>query len=512
MKQSIKRKPVYQLLAAWAAGVIFSFTACSDDDSDAFYVDNNTYYDEAYRPMIHFTPQKFWMNDPNGMVYLDGEYHLFYQHNTQASKWGPMNWGHAVSTDLMHWEHLPVALSPDKNGGIFSGSAVIDKDNTAGFGAGAMVAIYTSNGDRQRQSLAYSTDKGRTFTMYENNPVLKDDSKPDFRDPKVFRYDAGNCWIMSLATGQSITFYSSPDLKNWTKESEFGEGIGAHGGVWECPDLFPLDYNGGQKWVLLVSINPGGPNGGSATQYFTGSFDGKTFTPDPSPYPLWLDYGKDNYAGVTWNNVPEADGRRLFIGWMSNWQYAEAVPTMSWRSGATLPRELSLTSHTEGYPLLTSRVAKEIETIAGSWSEVTKNNNTYELIQEPTPYQVELTLDLPADGNCTFSLENEAGEAYQVTVDTREGRLITDRTKSGKVDFSPEFGKVMAAPLNARPGKFRVTLFVDHASVETLVNEGESQQTNLVFPQSIYTRLVVKKGSSVQPSAVKVRALQPVWQ
>lgn len=511
MKQLLNRKSIYQLLAAMAAGVIISLSSCSDDDTDSFYVDNNTYYDELYRPMIHFTPEKFWMNDPNGMVYLDGEYHFFYQHNAQASKWGSLNWGHAVSTDLLHWEHLPVALSPDKNGDIFSGSAVIDKNNTAGFGENAMIAIFTSNGDRQRQSIAYSTDKGRTFTMYENNPVLKDDNIVDFRDPKVFWYEAGNCWIMSLATGQTITFYSSPDLKSWTYLSKFGEGIGAHGGVWECPDLFPLTYNGQQKWVLLVSINPGGPGGGSATQYFTGSFDGRTFTADDSPYPLWVDYGKDNYAGVTWNNVPEADGRRLFIGWMSNWQYAEAVPTMTWRSGATLPRELSLQAHPEGHPVLVSKVVKEIESISGDWYDAAKNNNTYRLIDESSPYLLEITLDMPADGICSFTLENEQGESYKLTVNNRDGRLYTDRTQSGQTGFSPDFGCVLESPLNAT-GSLKISVYVDYMSVETLVNDGISQQTNIVFPQTIYNRLVVNSDSSVQPSAVKVRKIQSVWQ
>lgn len=511
MKQSVKRKTIYRFFTAMAVGVLSSFSSCSDEYSDAFYVDNNTYYDEPFRPMLHFTPEKFWMNDPNGMVYLDGEYHLFYQHNTQASKWGPMNWGHAVSTDLLHWEHLPVALSPDKNGDIFSGSAVIDKNNTAGFGANAMVAVFTSNGDRQRQSIAYSTDKGRTFTMYENNPVLKNDDIVDFRDPKVFWYADGNYWVMSLATGQTITFYSSPDLKSWTRLSEFGEGIGAHGGVWECPDLFPLTYNGQQKWVLLVSINPGGPGGGSATQYFTGDFDGTAFTADASPYPLWVDYGKDNYAGVTWNNVPETDGRSLFIGWMSNWQYAEAVPTLSWRSGATLPRELSLKNHPEGYPVLASQVIKEIESISGGWSDAARNNNTYQLISESAPYQVDITLDMPVDGICMLSLENEQGESYKLTVNSRDGRLIADRTGSGQTAFSPDFGCVLESPLNAS-GSLKISLYVDYMSVETLVNDGISQQTNLVFPQTIYNRLVVNADSRIQPSSVKVRTMQPVWQ
>ena len=282
-----------------------------------------------WRQRYHFTPPVSWMNDPNGMVFYDGEYHLFYQHNPLGAEWGNMSWGHAISTDLMHWKQLNVALMPDHLGDIFSGCAVIDKNNTAGFGKDAMVAIYTSAGKVQSQSIAYSTDKGRTFTKYSANPVITNPGIADFRDPKVFWHNESNQWIMSLATKQTITFYGSANLKSWTRLSEFGDGIGSHGGVWECPDLVPLDYNGKTKWVLVVSINPGGPNGGSATQYFIGDFDGKTFRADALPYPLWMDYGRDNYAGVTWSNIPENDGRKIFMGWMSNWDYANNVPRLA---------------------------------------------------------------------------------------------------------------------------------------------------------------------------------------
>lgn len=258
MIKSLYHTAASKALAAVTTGLLLTFiAACSDDEKDALSIDTNTYYDEAYRPSVHFTPKTYWTNDPNGMAYLDGEYHLFYQYNPMGSVWGNLSWGHAVTKDLMHWEHLPVALTKDANGEIFSGSIVIDRDNTAGFGKDAMIAVYTSNGQKQTQSLAYSLDKGRTFIKYKNNPVLKDDAKPDFRDPKVFWYATGSKWIMSLATGQTITFYSSSDLKEWKKLSDFGDGIGAHGGVWECPDLIQMDYNGQKKWVLLVSINPG---------------------------------------------------------------------------------------------------------------------------------------------------------------------------------------------------------------------------------------------------------------
>ena len=247
----------------------------------------------------------------------------------------------------MHWKHLPVAISPDGLGTIFSGSAVVDKDNTAGFGKNAIIAFYTSAGEQQAQSIAYSLDNGRTFTKYNHNPVIANPNIQDFRDPKVFWYAPEKKWIMSLATSQTITFYASKNLKQWEKLSEFGENIGAHTGVWECPDLFPLSYKGETKWILFVSINPGGPNGGNATQYFIGNFDGTTFTPDPLPYPLWIDYGRDNYAGVTWSNIPESDGRRIFLGWMNNWDYGNMVPTQNFRSAMTLPRELRLADNGE---------------------------------------------------------------------------------------------------------------------------------------------------------------------
>ena len=280
---------------------------------------DRTNREKLYRPTYHFSPEWGWMNDPNGMVYKDGEWHLFYQWNPFGSFWGNMTWGHAVSRDLVQWEHLGAAIVPDALGDIFSGSAVVDKENTAGFGKDAIVAMYTSAGDNQTQSIAYSNDNGRTFTKYAGNPVIVAEDTPDFRDPKLFWDNQTRQWKVVLAAGQEVQFYSSHNLKDWTYDSSFGLSYGNHNGVWECPDLIRLPFEGKDKWVLLLNINPGGPFGGSATQYFVGSYDGKTFKCDDLPTTTrWMDYGKDHYAAVTWSNAPE--GRTVAIAWMSNWQ------------------------------------------------------------------------------------------------------------------------------------------------------------------------------------------------
>ncbi len=314
---------------------------------------NQINYKEQHRPQFHFSPEKGWMNDPNGLVYFKNTYHLFYQYFPDSTVWGPMHWGHAVSKDLAHWKHLPIALYPDSLGYIFSGSVVADKNNTSGFqngNDGPLVAIFTyhdmkkekaSRIDRESQAIAYSNDEGNSWTKYTGNPVIKNKGDQDFRDPKVFWHEASSRWIMPLAVHDHLEIYSSPNLISWVKESEFGSADGAHGGAWECPDLFPLKTNEGiEKWVLIQNIDRGSISGGSGRQYFVGDFNGKTFVNENSPETiLWIDYGADNYAGVTWFGIP--DSRRIFIGWMSNWDdYATRVPTKNWRSAMTIPREL----------------------------------------------------------------------------------------------------------------------------------------------------------------------------
>lgn len=326
---------------------------------------------EPHRPQIHFTPKEKWMNDPNGMVYYNGTYHLFYQYYPDSTVWGPMHWGHATSSNLVHWQHQPVALYPDSLGYIFSGSAVVDANNTSGLGENGkppLVAIFTHHdpkgeeakkNDYQTQSIAYSLDEGKTWIKYKGNPVLKNPGIKDFRDPKVSWHEESKKWIMTLATLDRITFYSSRNLKDWTKESEFGKDVGAHGGVWECPDLFQLEYEGKKLLVLIVNLNPGGPNGGSATQYFVGSFDGHQFSPLATDT-RWLDYGPDEYAGITWANTGD---RKIFLGWMSNWQYANKVPTEKWRSAMTIPRDLALQKIGDKY-LIASKLVPELEALS----------------------------------------------------------------------------------------------------------------------------------------------------
>lgn len=460
-----------------------------------------TGYNEQYRPQIHFTPAKNWMNDPNGMVYANGTYHLFYQYNPQGNDWGNMSWGHATSTDLVHWTEQTVALTRDDLGAIFSGSCVIDKDNTAGFGANAMVAIYTSAGEtgdlqgKQQQSIAYSTDGGKNFTRYTGNPVIKNNDD-NLRDPKVFWHAESRQWIMALAKGwkMGVEFYSSPDLKNWTHQSTFFMELAGRPSIqWECPDLIQFD----NKWVLLVSVNPGGPILGSGTMYFVGDFDGKTFTADALDYPLWLDFGMDNYAGVTWSNT---NNRKLMIGWMNNWQYAGAVPCSPWRSAMTLPRELKLIEW-DGKPLLASTVVSEIDKIAEEWQAAGTN------LDIKDAYQLRITLNL--DKNATITLSNDADEKYVIDVNASAHTMTAHRTSAtGQTSFNGTFSvPSMQAPLNIVGNTVTLDLFVDQSSVEVFTQNGSMSMTNLVFPKSIYNCLTVT-GAAYD---AQFRRLKSIW-
>lgn len=459
---------------------------------------------EEYRPAYHFTPPAQWMNDPNGMVYFEGEYHLFYQHFPDSNVWGPMHWGHAVSENMITWEHLPIALYPDSLGYIFSGSAVIDWQNTSGFGTRdnpPMVAIYTYHDpvgadarriDFQTQGIAYSLDKGRSWTKYQQNPILDNPGIIDFRDPKVSWNEEFQQWTMILAVKDHVNIYSSPDLKEWKLESEFGQSIGAHGGVWECPDLFPLtDENETEKWVMLVSINPGGPQGGSATQYFVGDFDGSVFTPGDSTI-RWVDYGADNYAGVTWSDVPESDGRRLFLGWMSNWQYAVAVPTDNWRSAMTLPRELKLLTIND-QPVLQSVPVEELGEHFETSSSIDSGGQL-----ESAAYKLELS-NIPESG---LELIFENNIAEKLTISLSKDELLIDRTSSGLSDFNDLFASVHKAPLPDVEIE-KLQIFMDKSSIEVFVNDGLVVMTDLMFPNEVYTSISFTEGLDVKMSSLK---------
>lgn len=492
-------------------------SSCEKTNEEPESTTASSFYNEKYRPQIHFSSKKNWINDPNGLVYLDGEYHLFFQHNPLRSTWGNMSWGHAVSTDLIHWKQLSVALMPDNLGDIFSGCAVVDKNNTAGFGADAIVAIYTASGTTQMQCLAYSLDKGRTFTKYANNPVLPNGGISDFRDPKVFWHNASNQWIMALATSQTITFYKSDNLKDWNKLSAFGDGIGSHGGTWECPDLFPLNFDGQEKWVLLVS-NGGAPNGGTGTQYFIGNFDGVNFTADPAPYPLWVDYGKDNYAGVTWNNIPERDGRRLFIGWMNNWDYANLIPSFPMnnvngaRGAMTLPRELSIVQHPNGYLVLSNEVVDEINNIASGWETISLKQNiqTKLNLNGKKAYQLQVEMELESNDITSIILSNGQNEAASIMLDKQSNRLTFNRNNTEDTEISSSFRGSFQASIPVETLKIKMDIYVDQSSVEIFLNDGLVTQTNLVFPETIYNYIRVE-GDINNTFTYKIRTFDSIW-
>ncbi|WP_304249799.1 DUF4980 domain-containing protein [Phocaeicola plebeius] len=461
--------------------------------SDSFDMTNK----EKFRPVYHHTPAYGWMNDPNGMFYKDGVYHLYFQYNPYGSVWGNMHWGHSTSTDLMHWKFEGCAIVPDAWGAIFSGSCVVDHENTAGFGKEAVVAFYTSAkstpwGDIQMQSMAYSLDNGKTFTKYEGNPILTSSEK-DFRDPKVFWYAPGKHWVMILAVGQHMEIYSSVNLKEWKKESEFGAMQGAHGGVWECPDLveIPVEGTREKKWVLICNLNPGGPFGGSAAQYFVGSFDGKKFVNESPTQTKWMDWGKDNYATVTWNNAP--DGRCIALGWMSNWQYANNVPTRQYRSANTLARDLTL--YREGQELyLKSTPSVEVKKARGKKVSipsfrVSEKHEIVNLFEEKQgAYEVEILIQNAGASKIAFCLLNDKGEKVSMYYDLNRKQFVMDRSESGTVDFSKDFPAVTVAPANVDK-ELTLRLFVDRSSIEAFGEDGKFVMTNLVFPSQPYVKM-----------------------
>jgi len=435
---------------------------------------------EKYRPLYHHTPPYGWMNDPNGIFYKDGVWHLYFQYNPFGSQWENMNWGHSTSRDLIHWTYEGVPIQPDALGVIYSGCCVVDKDNVAGFGKNAVIAFYTSAGTSQTQSIAYSLDNGKTFTKYAGNPIVTS-NVPDFRDPKVFWNEDTQLWNLILAAGQQMSIYSSKNLKDWTFESHFGEGYGNHDGVWECPDLIKM----GNKWVLLCNINPGGPYGGSATQYFVGQFDGHKFTCESAPtVTKWLDYGKDQYATVTFNNAP--NGRIVAIPWMSNWQYGNHVPTLQFRSANGLPRELGLFSY-QGESYISVKPSPEVFAAF--------SNKTSTKLQ-PASY-IEVT---NIKGNASITLKNNQNEEVVMVYDAKKGTFSMDRNQSGVSDFSSEFKAVTTSPTYGAISGLQI--FVDKSSVEVFDVDGKMAMTNIVFPTSPYTD-VVAKGCKVKIHALK---------
>lgn len=435
---------------------------------------------EKFRPIYHHTPAYGWMNDPNGMFYKDGVWHLYYQYNPYGSQWENMTWAHSTSTDLMHWDNQGEVIQPDALGTIFSGNSVVDKENTAGFGKDVVIAFYTSAGNAQTQSLAYSTDNGMSFKKYANNPIITSDV-PDFRDPKVFWNDDLKQWNLILASGQQMNIYSSKNLKDWKYESCFGEGYGNHGGVWECPDLLKI----GDKWVLICNINPGGPFGGSATQYFVGTFDGHKFTCESKPeVTKWMDYGKDHYATVSFSNAP--NGRIVVLPWMSNWQYANQVPTQQFRSANGLPRDVSLYNY-NGEEYVSVKPSPEVL-------------NAFEQ-KASGRFQMASYLEVTnIKSNASIVLSNDKDEYVTMVYDGKNGTFSMDRTQSGLTEFHNDFKSKTIAPTNGTIKGMQI--FVDRCSIEAFDIDGKVAMSNLVFPSKPYDKIVAK-GCKVKIHALK---------
>ena len=502
--------------------------------SDTFDTANT----EKFRPVYHHTPLYGWMNDANGLVYKDGEYHLYFQYNPYGSKWGNMHWGHSVSKDLVHWEHLAPAIARDTLGHIFSGSSIVDQENVAGYGVGSILVFYTSASDKngQVQCLAFSKDNGRTFTKYEKNPILcPADGLRDFRDPKVFRYEPEDKWVMIVSADKEMRFYDSKNLKDWNYMSSFGEGYGVQPCQFECPDMVELPVDGDlnrKKWALIVNVNPGCYFGGSATQYFTGNFDGTKFSCDSQPnVTKWLDWGKDHYATVCFSNTGE---RTIAVPWMSNWQYCNIVPTKQFRSANALPRELSLYTQ-DGEIYLSAVPVPEIKTLRKEKKEIpaftvandyhidsllADNDGAYELALEITVGEAEIM---------GFNLFNDKGEKVDIYFNLPEKRLVMDRTKSGIVDFGKksvsheievhdrrkttsinyidDFALATWAPIK-KENKYMLDVFVDKCSVEIFLNGGKVAMTNLIFPSEPYNRMCFySKGGSFQVDSFKAYRL-----
>lgn len=478
--------------------------------------------DEPYRPQYHFTPAAQWMNDPNGLIYYNGEYHLFYQHNPNDTVWGPMHWGHAVSTNLVNWQHLPIALYPDEVGAIFSGTAVIDWQDSTGFGKEAMVAVFThADGDRQMQSLAYSLDDGRSWTKHDGNPVLEPPNAiKNFRDPKVFWYendDGSGHWVMAVAAGRIILFYSSNDLLSWESTGGFGLTQGATCGVWETPDLFELPIEDSQetRWVLAVAIGDCAPAGGSGIQYFVGDFDGQTFTNEnDKDKVLWADFGSDFYAPQSWNEAP--NGRRIWAGWMNNWRYAHEIPTSTWRGALTLPRELVLVQTAVGIRLRQEPIP-ELQTLRGeswSWENQTLTSGTAPFLDDVKGESFEIVaefaiLDPPTTDRFGFRLRTGSDEETVIGYAAKKQTLFVDRRHSGNVNFDPEFGQIHSATMFPEDGLIRLHIFVDRSSLEVFGHNGLISFTERIFPseESVDIELFVD-GGQVNLETLQIYSLE----
>jgi fructan beta-fructosidase len=513
------------LMKAFLLPIIFAVLGSAGDEPAS------PIYDQPYRPQYHFSPRQNWTNDPNGLVYFQGEYHLFFQYNPFGEQWGHMSWGHAVSHDLLHWHELPVAL-PEQDGiMIFTGSTVVDEQNRSGFCTGGkpcFVATYTghtpSAGSRhalQTQNIAYSNDRGRTWTKYSRNPILNL-NLADFRDPKVFWSERTKRWIMlvSLPDDHKVRMYGSPNLKKWEQLSEFGPA-GATGGQWECPELFEMPVNGDgseTRWVLKVGLNPGGLQGGSGEQYFVGRFDRTRFVNDnPPSLTLWTDYGKDCYCALTFNGLPQGHPP-VMIGWMNNWQYAAALPTTPWRGQMTIPRKLSLRTTPDGIRLFQQPIdsLQQLQEQPFKLTDQSLEQLNRKLSNLPYgkshTFKIQSTLSLGMSQEVGWKLLGDDGSSTIVGYDTRTRQLFVDRRHSGVVGFSKEFPVRTTAPLVLRGNLLRLQILVDRCSIEVFADAGRIAMTNLVFPLVTAQDLqMYSKGGEPGPISLELSKLRSIY-
>ncbi|MCL6460570.1 MAG: glycoside hydrolase family 32 protein [Flavobacterium micromati] len=495
------------------------------ESSENIVSDSSILYKEPFRPQFHFSPTKKWMNDPNGLVFHKGIYHLFYQYYPDDIVWGPMHWGHATSTDLIHWKNKKIALYPDKLGFIFSGSAVVDYKNSSGLGTKEnppLIAIFTYHNmeaekagktNYQTQGLAYSLDNGENWKKYNNNPIIKNEILKDFRDPKVFWNDDEQLWNMVLVAGDRAQFYTSQNLIDWNFASEFGKNVGAHGGVWECPDIFKLKVAGSneEKWVLLISINPGAPNGGSGTQYFIGDYDGKSFRTNQKDI-KWVDNGADNYAGITYNNAPE--NKRIFIGWMSNWSYARNTPTKNWRSAMTLARELSLAKINDQYILQNTPVEqfKKQGVLAFAKDKIILEADSKKTFEYSHLNQSEIRLKIKNE-NLKLVFSNDRTDSLVLNYDAKQKIFSIDRRNSGLVNFEKSFGakihQTKTPYLTTETIDFQIIL--DWSSIEVFLNGGVYSFTEQIFPNEPYNKLILSSDRNQEISSISIKKIKGIW-
>ncbi|SFL31751.1 glycoside hydrolase family 32 protein [Halanaerobium salsuginis] len=482
---------------------------------------NRDYYKEKYRPQIHFSPVENWMNDPNGLVYYKEKYHLFYQYHPYSNVWGPMHWGHAISTDLLHWQHLPIALDPDKkNGMAFSGTAVVDFHNSSGFfkDKSGLVLIYTSTlpdsaGGHQQQCIAYSQDDGLTWQKYKSNPVIKNKSKKDFRDPKVFWHQQTNKWIMVLVAGDRVEFYNSSNLREWKYLSEFGQNRGSHGGVWECPDFFPLQLKNHKYWILKVDVQQGAYAGGSGGQYFIGEFNGYDFVEiNDFNQVNWLDCGQDFYAAQSWNELPENSGRKIWLAWMSNWDYANQVPTNIWKGAMSIPRYLELTKE-KNIISLVQKPVKELEDlrckeyIYKDLSVKKKGNLYFHNLKNPLEIDTAISLDENTKFDIIFEFK---GNNLNLSYDNNTRQLILDRKDLS--DGINSISKTKQITNLDNNNQIKLHIFIDWSSIEIFINEGKKVITALIFPEKVKLDLNFKNdGNSFLINNLKIYELESIW-